>query len=280
MRSGLPNNTSKDNWPLRIGWGCTVIWCAAWFVALVWKSKAIAELSWNAIGDTAAGFASPLAFLWLVVGYYLQRQELRLQRNELTLQRSELQRNREESERQTKQMESQALAIRSNEQHARRDSFMRAFELGRHQLAMTAAYLAANFRMADYIEPYRIHEDPKTGINAYADGDVDAPFRSFLLSFDRFIENKQTYSNSDTMIAIVRKVTTNSKIKAAAAEFVRFHNAIMEESYQFEGGDLLGRQISQSALAQCAHTLDMFYQGNPGFESAIMVEEPPSKNIG
>ena len=41
----------------------------------------------NALGDSLAGICAPLAYLWLVVGTWIQRHELELQREELRLQR-------------------------------------------------------------------------------------------------------------------------------------------------------------------------------------------------
>ncbi len=37
----------------------------------------------NELGDALAGVFAPLAFLWLVIGYWMQSEELRLQRKEL-----------------------------------------------------------------------------------------------------------------------------------------------------------------------------------------------------
>ena len=44
----------------------------------------------NELGDFLAGFFTPLAFGWLVYGYFLQSKELRLQRKELSLTRDQL----------------------------------------------------------------------------------------------------------------------------------------------------------------------------------------------
>lgn len=44
----------------------------------------------NDLGDFLAGFFTPLAFGWLVYGYFLQSKELRLQREELSLTRNQL----------------------------------------------------------------------------------------------------------------------------------------------------------------------------------------------
>lgn len=44
----------------------------------------------NELGDFLAGLFTPLAFLWLVYGYLLQSEELRLQHKELSLTRDQL----------------------------------------------------------------------------------------------------------------------------------------------------------------------------------------------
>jgi hypothetical protein len=78
-------------------------------------------------GDFFAGMAAPLAFLWLVVSYQLQRVEFRLQRKELALQREEIGRQREETHR-------LADATADSAEHARRDRVFRMIEVAVPQL--------------------------------------------------------------------------------------------------------------------------------------------------
>jgi len=52
----------------------------------------------NEIGDTLAGIAGALAFLWIIITVLLQSQELRAQRQELKAQRQELKLSRIEAE--------------------------------------------------------------------------------------------------------------------------------------------------------------------------------------
>jgi hypothetical protein len=105
-----------------------IIVSAIWFGATavyVFVFKGVdkfSELDPNSMGDFFAGFAAPLAFLWLVLGYLQQGEELELQRKELELQRKEIERLAGEAKR-------QATAIEANELHARRDTFLRAAEL-------------------------------------------------------------------------------------------------------------------------------------------------------
>jgi len=63
--------------------GVSVAWVAVTAAVLYWN----ADKSFNEVGDFVAGMMSALAFLWLVIGYYLQRKELVLQRRELVQNR-------------------------------------------------------------------------------------------------------------------------------------------------------------------------------------------------
>lgn len=45
--------------------------------------KSSAPLPLNEIGDFLAGFCAPLAFLWLVIGYFQNSQTIKLQSEEL-----------------------------------------------------------------------------------------------------------------------------------------------------------------------------------------------------
>lgn len=53
-----------------------------------WELLKVGNL--NELGDFLAGLFTPLAFFWLVYGYFLQSKELRLQRKELSLTRDQL----------------------------------------------------------------------------------------------------------------------------------------------------------------------------------------------
>ena len=101
----------------QFAWLLTAAWCALGFgyVTFVKGWAAFLDLGLNELGDFLAGSAAPLAFLWLVVGYLQNSEELQLQREELTLQRQEVQRLASEAGR-------QATAIEANELHARRDT--------------------------------------------------------------------------------------------------------------------------------------------------------------
>lgn len=73
-----------------IGIGVSVPWLLLiiGYVALSWEK--FLQLEPNAVGDFLAGAFAPLAFLWLVLGFFQQGRELRFSGRALTLQSVEL----------------------------------------------------------------------------------------------------------------------------------------------------------------------------------------------
>jgi hypothetical protein len=114
---------------MKFGAIISAIWIAAALICAVWDWHELLTLKPNELGDMFAGFAAPLAFLWLVLGYLQQGEELRLQRTELALQREQLGLQKEETKRIADETAKQATAIQANELHARRDTFMKVSEL-------------------------------------------------------------------------------------------------------------------------------------------------------
>jgi hypothetical protein len=73
------------------GLGLTVLWLTALAGLAYWKSDSLCTLTLNEWGDFLAGAFAPLAFLWLVVGYMQQGEELQHSTDALRLQAHELQ---------------------------------------------------------------------------------------------------------------------------------------------------------------------------------------------
>lgn len=81
-------------------------------------------------GQWLSGIAGALAFIWLIVSYFQQGEELELQREELAATREQLALQKAEMARLADEAGRQAKSIEATELHARRDTFMRLFELG------------------------------------------------------------------------------------------------------------------------------------------------------
>ena len=71
----------------RTAWIITALWLVFILLLLYTKGHDISALPLNAWGDYFAGVAAPLAFLWLVVGYFQQGEELR--QNTIAIQQQE-----------------------------------------------------------------------------------------------------------------------------------------------------------------------------------------------
>ena len=108
--------------------GQGLLWTGLYFILIfsfrgsdAWFLLREGEL--NVLGDFLAGVFTPVAFGWLIYGYFLQRNELYLQRNELHFQREELQEARKTLGVQVKMMKEQAATDREwRQQQADRDS--------------------------------------------------------------------------------------------------------------------------------------------------------------
>ena len=94
------------------------------------------------MGSFLEGAFAPLAFLWLVIGYFLQKKELRQNTEAMKMQFVEIQRSAEQA---TVQAEATARA----EMHQRRESFLALAELVRTQLGYVVALLYLSSQMAD-----------------------------------------------------------------------------------------------------------------------------------
>lgn len=92
----------------RLGIAITLVWLALFSCLLYLKWESAASMGLNEWGDFLAGATAPIAFLWLIIGYVLQRRELTLNTNMLSLQRIELERQAKELAKQSEFQETQA----------------------------------------------------------------------------------------------------------------------------------------------------------------------------
>lgn len=75
----------------RSGLALTGSWVLGWIIYVAINREAVGGLAPNEAGDFLAGVFAPLAFLWLVLGFFQQGQELRHSAEALWLQGRELQ---------------------------------------------------------------------------------------------------------------------------------------------------------------------------------------------
>lgn len=60
----------------KLGITLTSLWLMVFGILLYSKWSEAISLSLNEWGDFLAGMTAPIAFIWLIVGYFLQRKEL------------------------------------------------------------------------------------------------------------------------------------------------------------------------------------------------------------
>jgi len=110
------------DWRIWFGIVVTVIWLAGgmWYVALVTETEPTQNFSLEAVGSFLEGAFAPLAFLWLVLGLFIQQRELA--------------RNTEELRKTSEQSEKQTQAIAATEMNARQETFFKIAENVKHQL--------------------------------------------------------------------------------------------------------------------------------------------------
>lgn len=126
----------RRDWRVWFGLGSTVSWL--WLGFLYIQSN----IGWreftrqpaDALGSFLEGAFAPLAFLWLVIGFFLQQHELRRNNQAIRLQYEMMRRA-------TEHAEVQARAISANELHQRQETFLLVTDRVQEQLAAVVGML-------------------------------------------------------------------------------------------------------------------------------------------
>lgn len=113
----------KDrDWRIWLGIAITAVWIAggAWYVSTEISNDPTQRLSLSVVGSFLEGAFAPLAFLWLVLGLFIQQRELA--------------NNTEALQKTSEQSEKQTHAIAATEMNARQESFFKIAENVKYQL--------------------------------------------------------------------------------------------------------------------------------------------------
>lgn len=89
----------ERRWLPMVGLWLTAAYLAGLVVYLAVQGQNPADLRLNELGDFLGGVSSPLAFLWLVLGFFQQSREIRLSSTALHLQAAEMRRSVDEHRR-------------------------------------------------------------------------------------------------------------------------------------------------------------------------------------
>ena len=129
------SNTSND-WRVRLGVGVTGMWLLLGMVyisSIVGWGEFVRQQAPD-LGEFLGGAFGPLAFLWFVVGFFLQQRQLE---NNTAMLSQQLEVMRQGAA----QSELQSRAIAADELHSRQDTFLRIAEMVSEQLGTTAGWL-------------------------------------------------------------------------------------------------------------------------------------------
>ena len=123
--------TDRD-WRIWFGLVVTFIWITGglWFVIGSVRADPDRELTLGVIGSFLESAFAPLAFLWLVLGLFMQQRELA--------------NNTEALKRTSDQSEKQTQAIAATEMNARQETFFKIAESVKHQLGSISGMLFAS----------------------------------------------------------------------------------------------------------------------------------------
>ncbi len=83
----------------QIGFLLTGAYVLSIVLYLAWQGQNPADLRLNELGDFIGGVSSPLAFLWLVLGFFQSSREIRISSKALHLQASEMRASMDEQRR-------------------------------------------------------------------------------------------------------------------------------------------------------------------------------------
>jgi hypothetical protein len=138
------DDLQDSRWLLRLGLALTAFWVAIqlYYILDVVGFRHFVDEGPPSVGGFLEGAFAPLAFLWLVIGFFLQREELQRSSRAIDLQYQEMRRA-------TEHADAQARAIAANEMHARQEAFLRVADLIHQQLGSTLGLLTMSSQMVD-----------------------------------------------------------------------------------------------------------------------------------
>jgi hypothetical protein len=124
------------DWRVWLGLGLTVAWL---LLGILYIESTVGwdrfvKLRVDQLGSFLEGAFAPLAFLWLVIGYFLQQRELQQNTRVLQAQLTEVSRSAEQAVIQSEKMA-------ANEVHARQETFLRIAQNVRGQLGTIMGFL-------------------------------------------------------------------------------------------------------------------------------------------
>lgn len=163
----MAGGSQRRDWRIWMGIVITGIWIAGGiaYLVLVIQSSPEQEFSLDAMGSFLEGAFAPLAFLWLVIGLFIQQQEL-------AANSAALRKTSEQSEKQTQ-------AIAATEMNARQGTYFKIKDNVSQQLGGIVGLLYSS-SLGPAGEGVMDVEEMDATFKRVADGDYEAFARLFL----------------------------------------------------------------------------------------------------
>ena len=127
---------NRLDWRIWLGLALTAAWVllGALYVSITIGWSKVGDLPADILGNFLEGAFAPLAFLWLVIGYFLQQRELEQNTDALRAQAMEIKRTAEQAIIQSERMA-------ASERHEHQEAFLRLASSVRNQLGSIAGLL-------------------------------------------------------------------------------------------------------------------------------------------
>ncbi len=142
--AGIGDELDRRDWRIWFGLGSTFFWLWLGYLyidgGVGWGN--LASQPADALGSFLEGAFAPLAFLWLVIGFFLQQNELRHNNRAIRVQSEQMRRAAEHAE-------VQARAISANELHQRQETFLLVADRVHRQLGAVVGLLWMSSQATD-----------------------------------------------------------------------------------------------------------------------------------
>jgi hypothetical protein len=247
------------DWRIWFGLGLTGTWIllAIVYIELTFGWRGFIHLSASDLGNFLEGAFAPLAFLWLVIGYFLQKKELEHNTEALRAQAFALEAQLQEIQRGAEQQTIQAEKMAASEVHARQEVFLTIARRVSSQLGTIAGFLYLSSQGAaasnDPVSPEQI-----TRLFAQqAANDPEVFSRLFLelhtrsgeeFSFDLFYGTETRARHSNNFIFTFERLMRRAE--EVDSDF------LIRDSLMATGHGLLYRIIKRHQAAAPAHLAD------------------------
>ncbi|MCZ6782659.1 MAG: hypothetical protein O7G30_05040 [Proteobacteria bacterium] len=207
-----------QDWRVWFGVSSTIFWLGLGYLYIDTNVgwSAFATQPADALGSFLEGAFAPLAFLWLVIGFFLQQRELRHNNQAILLQYEQMRRTAENAE-------IQARAISANELHQRQETFLMVADRVHRQLGAVVGLLWMSSQAAGADEGGATEDQVADLWSRLGSGDPEAFARQFMglyfrtrqqgldVTWDLFFGTEIRTRHSETILQTFERLMNSGK---------------------------------------------------------------------